>query len=133
MTYVVAYFTVLVVFSIIDAAWLSAMGTSLYRPALGDILLTHLRIVPAIAFYLMYPVGLVAFAVLPGLREEQAAQVFLHALLFGAIAYGTYDLTNYATLRAWTLQITLVDIGYGALASGVAALAAYFVARALLH
>jgi uncharacterized membrane protein len=51
------------------------------------------------------------------------------ALLFGALAYATYDLTNYATLRNWTLQITVVDIGYGALASSIAATAAYFAVR----
>ena len=52
------------------------------------------------------------------------------ALLFGALAYATYDLTNYATLRNWNLQITVLDIGYGALASGIAATLAYAVVRA---
>lgn len=131
MAYFAAYITVLVIFGLIDAAWLSTMGRLLYRPVLGDILVTNLRIVPAIAFYLIYPVGVVFFAVLPGLRSQQGTGVFLSALLFGAIAYGTYDLTNYATLRNWTLPITLIDICYGALASGVAATIAYFVVRAL--
>jgi uncharacterized membrane protein len=128
MTYLVPYVTVLVVFGIIDAAWLSTMGAVLYRPALGDILLPALRIGPAIAFYLMYPVGIVVFAVLPALRTGSASSAFFLALLFGAIAYGTYDLTNYATLRNWTLPITVVDICYGALASGLAATAATFMA-----
>lgn len=131
MTYFAAYITVLVIFGLIDATWLSTMGRLLYRPVLGDILVTNLRIVPAVAFYLIYPVGVVFFAVLPGLRNQQGTGVFLSALLFGAIAYGTYDLTNYATLRNWTLPITLIDICYGALASGVAAAVAYFVVRAL--
>lgn len=131
MTYFAAYVTVLVIFGIIDAVWLSTMGRLLYRPALGDILLTDLRIGPAIAFYLMYPVGVVTFAVLPGLRNHDVTGAFLSALLFGAIAYGTYDLTNYATLRHWTLPITLIDICYGAIASGLAAAAAYCVVRAL--
>jgi uncharacterized membrane protein len=131
MTYLAAYVTVLAIFGIIDAAWLSTMGRLLYRPVLGDILLTDLRIGPAIAFYLMYPIGVVTFAVLPGLRNPSVTGAFLNAFLFGAIAYGTYDLTNYATLRHWTLPITVIDICYGALASGVAAAAAYFVVRAL--
>ena len=126
-----AYITVLVVFGVIDAVWLSTMGRILYRPTLGDILLTNLRIGPAIAFYLMYPVGIVAFAVLPSLRDLHATSAFLAGLLFGAIAYGTYDLTNYATLRNWSLQITLIDICYGALASGLAATLAYLVVRAM--
>ena len=36
------------------------------------------------------------------------------AALFGALAYATYDLTNYATLRNWNLQITVLDIIWGA-------------------
>jgi uncharacterized membrane protein len=133
MTYLVAYVTTSVVFGIIDAGWLSTMGAILYRPALGDILLTNLRIAPAIAFYLLYPVGIVVFAVLPALRTDTLSTAFLLALLLGAIAYGTYDLTNYATLRNWTLPITLVDICYGAVTSGLAATAAFYLARTFSH
>jgi uncharacterized membrane protein len=129
MTYVVAYVAVLIVFGTIDAVWLTTMGAILYRPALGDILAQSLRVAPAIAFYLLFPIGIVVFAVLPGLRAQSAMPAATLALLFGALAYATYDLTNYATLRNWTLQITVVDIGYGALASGVAATAAYFAVR----
>jgi uncharacterized membrane protein len=131
MTYVVAYLTVLLVFGAIDAVWLTVMGPLIYRPALGEILLPSLRVAPAIAFYLFYPVGVVVFAVLPGLRAESVATALLLALLLGALAYATYDLTNFATLRHWTLEITILDIGYGALASGIAATAAWFAARAL--
>jgi uncharacterized membrane protein len=33
--------------------------------------------------------------------------------LFGLFAYATYDLTNYATLRPWTLQLAATDIVWG--------------------
>lgn len=131
LSYVIAYITILVVFGAIDAGWLSTMGNLLYRPTLGDILLPSLRVAPAIAFYLLYPIGIVVFAVAPGLRSGSNAVAFSLAVLFGAIAYATYDLTNFATLRNWTLQLTLLDICYGALASGVAAVAACLAARAL--
>jgi uncharacterized membrane protein len=129
MTYVVAYLAVLIVFGTIDAVWLTTMGPLLYRPALGDILTPALRVAPAIAFYLMYPIGIVVFAVLPGLRAQSPLAAAALASLFGALAYATYDLTNYATLRNWTLPITVVDIGYGALASGIAATVGYFAVR----
>jgi uncharacterized membrane protein len=133
MTYVVPYVVALVVFGIIDAAWLNTMGKILYRPVLSDILLEDLRLAPAIVFYLAYPVGIVAFAVMPGLRADSLPMTFCYALLFGALAYGTYDLTNYATLRHWTLQIVVIDIAYGALASGIAATAAMLVARSFTY
>jgi uncharacterized membrane protein len=111
--------------------WLSTMGPLLYRPALGDILAQNLRIAPAIAFYLTYPIGVVVFAVLPALRAQTPLTAAALALLFGALAYATYDLTNYATLRNWTLPITVLDISYGGLASSIAATAAYFAVRAI--
>jgi uncharacterized membrane protein len=131
MTSIIAYVAVLIVFGAIDAAWLTTTGPVLYRPVLGDILLPSLRAAPAVAFYLMYPIGVVVFAVLPALRAQSPLTGFALAALFGALAYATYDLTNYATLRNWTLQITALDIGYGALASGIAATAAYFAVRLL--
>jgi uncharacterized membrane protein len=130
MIYLIAYVVVLVVFGIIDAGWLNTIGKLLYRPTLGDILLDDLRIAPAIVFYLVYPIGVVVFAVMPGLHADSAITAFCYALLFGALAYGTYDLTNYATLRKWTLQIAALDICYGALASGIAATTAMLVVRA---
>jgi uncharacterized membrane protein len=129
MSFLIAYAGVLVVFGAIDAGWLTLMGPIVYRPALAEILAPSLRIAPAIAFYLMYPIGIVVFAVLPGLRAGSAVTAFGFALLFGALAYATYDLTNYATLRVWTLQITLLDIVYGAFASGVAATAGLLLVR----
>jgi uncharacterized membrane protein len=129
MTYVVPYVVALVVFGIIDAAWLNTMGKILYRPALADILLEDLRLAPAIVFYLAYPVGIVAFAVMPGLRAGSLPMTICSALLFGALAYGTYDLTNYATLRPWTVKITAIDICYGALASALAGASALLVAQ----
>jgi uncharacterized membrane protein len=129
MSYLVAYVGVLVVFGAIDAAWLTFMGPLVYRPALAEILAPNLRVVPALAFYLTYPIGIVVFAVLPGLRAGSVATAFALALLFGALAYATYDLTNYATLRVWTLQITLLDIVYGAFASGIAATAGMLLVR----
>src|ERR1700693_1694373 len=126
MTYVIAYVAVLIVFGTIDAVWLTTMGAILYRPALGEILAQNPGGVPTIAFCLIYLIGIVVSAVLPGLRAQSPVMAATLALLFGALAYATYDLTNYATLRNWTLQITVVDIAYGALASSIAATVAFF-------
>jgi uncharacterized membrane protein len=129
VTYLVAYLAALVVFGVIDAGWLTTMGNLIYRPLLGELLAPTVRIAPAIAFYLLYPVGITVFAALPAIRSGSLSTALILGLLFGAIAYGTYDLTNQATLRVWPLQITLIDIAYGAVASGLAAMAAFAVAR----
>ncbi len=129
MTYIVAYIASLIVFGILDAIWLTTMASRLYRPALGDILLADLRIAPALVFYFLYPIGLVVFAAMPAFRNGSAGQALAYGALFGLLAYATYDLTNYATLRNWTLQVTLIDLAYGAIVAALTSLAAYHAAR----
>ena len=129
MTHIVAYIASLIVFGALDAIWLITMTGRIYRPALGDILLSDLRVAPAIAFYLLYPVGLLVYEAMPALRTGSAGTALLLGALFGLIAYATYDLTNYATLRSWTLQITLIDLAYGTVVAALTSLAAYHAAR----
>ena len=129
MLYAIAYAAILVPFCMLDAVWLTVMGKALYKPTLGDILLQNVNLPPEIAFYLIYPIGILVFGVLPALKAGSVTPAILYAALFGALAYATYDLTNYATLRNWTLQITLLDVAWGAFASGVAATVSYYVVR----
>ena len=131
MVYLVGYAAVLVVFGAIDAMWLFLMGPVLYRPTLGEILLAEVRLRPAIAFYLAYPIGVLVLAVLPALKSNSLVGAMGSGLLLGAMCYATYDLTNFATLRNWTLQLTLLDIAYGAIISGLAAAMAFWAARAV--
>lgn len=129
MIYAVAYLSILLPFGLLDAVWLSLMGPRLYKPTLGDILLANVNVPAAVAFYLIYPIGILVFAVLPALKAGSVAPALLYAALFGALAYATYDLTNQATLRNWTLQLTLADVAWGAIASGAAGAASYYVTR----
>lgn len=129
MTYLVGYAASLVAFGIIDAIWLSTMAGILYRPTLGTILLDRLRWTPALIFYFGFPLGIVHFAVVPALATGQLWQAAVNGALFGLFAYATYDLTNHATLRVWTLKLTLADMAYGTVATGLAAAAAFLVLR----
>jgi uncharacterized membrane protein len=124
MTYVFAYIITLLLFAAVDITWLMTMGAQLYRQTLGDILLTNVRLLPAAAFYLLYAAGLVIFGVAPALKSGSISTALLFGALFGLFNYATYELTNLATLRNWTLQITLIDIAYGCIASAVVAAAA---------
>ena len=112
MAYVVAYATSLIVFGLLDAVWLTTMTNRLYRPLLGGLLLDSLRLAPALAFYFLYPVGFVVFAVMPAVRDGSALTVLALGALFGLLAYATYDLTNYATLRGWPLQLAIIDLAW---------------------
>jgi uncharacterized membrane protein len=92
-------------------------------------LLPGLNTPPAVAFYLMYPIGILVFATMPALKAGSVSPALIYGALFGALAYATYDLTNYATLRNWTLLISVADIAWGAFASAAAATVGYYVVK----
>jgi uncharacterized membrane protein len=127
--YIVAYVAALIVFGTVDVVWLVVMGNRLYKPTLDDILLPAVRPWPAIVFYSIFPIGIIVFAALPGLRGGGFATTLGLGLLLGAIAYATYDLTNLATIRNWTLQLALIDIAYGALVTALSAAASLWIVR----
>jgi uncharacterized membrane protein len=49
--------------------------------------------------------------------------------LLGAFAYGTYDLTNYATLKFFTGTMAAIDIAYGTVTIALSSLGGYLAAR----
>ena len=129
--FALAYAATLIAFVALDAVWLSVMAQRLYQPAIGHLMREGFALQPAIAFYLLYILGLVVFAVAPGLARGHAAEAAWRGALFGLIAYATYDLTNQATLRDWPWSVTLADLGWGTAASALAAAAACRATMAL--
>ncbi len=123
MTYAAAYGATLAAFLVCDMVWLGSMVSRVYRPAIGDIMISGVNLAPAIVFYLLYPVGLVIFAVPVGIRSGSLLAGISYGALFGFFTYATYDLSNYATLRNWTLQLTVVDIAWGTVLGAIAAAA----------
>jgi len=75
---------------------------------------------------------LLIFAIYPALRSGSLTTAALSGALFGFFTYATYDLTNYATLRNWTLQLTLVDVAWGTLLAAMASTVAFIVITRLL-
>lgn len=112
----------------IDAVWLTLTAGPLYRAALGDLLLAGFRPLPALAFYLLYVAGIVVFVVPRGRNARGTA---LFGALFGLVCYGTYDLTNQATLRQWPLTLTLADMAWGSVLTAAASTLGAFAGERL--
>ena len=133
MNVAIAYVSTLIVFAIIDTAWLGSMGDRLYRPFIGSMLADQFRLAPAIAFYALYAAGLTLFAVWPGLVEGGWKKALLWGGLFGLFAYGTYDLTNLATLKVWSLRLSLIDMTWGMFVSASSSAIACAIAARLVR
>ncbi|MCB1419593.1 MAG: DUF2177 family protein [Notoacmeibacter sp.] len=130
-TWLTAYAAVAVAFFALDFAWLSQMAGTFYRERIGVFLADSPNIPAAAVFYFLYVFGIVWFAVAPALDAGSWTKALVSGALFGLLAYATYDLTNMATLKQWPLSLTVVDMAWGAFATGVAATIGYWVTRSV--
>lgn len=129
--WLVSYLGTGVVMLVMDAVWLSTMAKLLYRPILGEILLDGFRLGPAAVFYFMYVAAIVVFAIAPAATSGKWTSALVYGAFLGLVCYGTYDLTNHATLKAWTTTLTVIDMAWGAALTSISATAGYLIARAV--
>ena len=100
-------------FLIIDFIWLSIAVKYIYKPELGSLLLNKPILPAALSFYILYIFGLTFLILLPNLKDFQIFNAFWMGAIFGLVAYGTYDLTNLATIKGWSLKVTIIDLIWG--------------------
>ena len=124
----IAYLAAFAVLLALDAVWLGSVFGPYFYARVGAAALDSPRWLPAAAFYLLYPVGVTAFAVLPSAGSGWRGAAARGALL-GLVAYATYDLTNLATLKAWTPALALIDIAWGTFATAASAGVAAWATR----
>jgi uncharacterized membrane protein len=115
--YLKLYLVTLVAFLAIDMVWLGVVARTLYRKHLGFLMAPSPNWLAAILFYLLFIVGILVFAVVPGLEDNSLKTTLLRAALFGLVTYATYDLTNLATVKDWPVLITVVDLAWGTVLS----------------
>lgn len=120
-SFLIAYGVAVVAFLLIDGIWLGVVAKSFYAEQLGGLLRTSLLPIPAIGFYLAYTAGLVFLAVRPFDTNVSLASVALYGALVGFLAYGTYDMTNLATLKDWPVVMSVVDLLWGTILSACVA------------
>ncbi len=118
MAYLIAYFACVLVMGALDFLWLTNTSGAVYHRDLGPLLAENPNMTVAVIFYLTYIVGVLIFAVRPALASGDWKSALLYGALFGFFTYATYDLTNYATMKVWTLRVTLLDIAWGTILTG---------------
>lgn len=118
---VIAYAVAALVMAGLDFIWLSLTVDPLYHRALGTVMAEKPYIPAAVAFYLIYVLGIVFFAVWPALENGDWRTAAMRGAVLGFLAYATYDLTNMATLKVWSLKVSLIDMAWGTFLTATAA------------
>lgn len=104
-----------------DGIWLT-INNKTHTTLIESIQKTPLQVryAPAILVYVLILAAVYFFAIENSTSVTNAA---LRGALLGFCVYGVYDLTNYATLTKYTLQMTVTDMTWGtvlcALVAGV--------------
>ena len=129
MIHILLYISTAIVFLALDVVMLKKVMYPLFSANIGPMMLEDLRMGPAAAFYLFYVVGVVWFVSIPALNVGSIAQAFFAGAVLGALAYGTYEFTNFATLKGWTAQMVIVDVIWGAVLTGTSAAVGVAVAK----
>lgn len=118
-----------VVFLVLDLVWLVKISPKFYKKNIGHLMADKVNYAPAAIFYLAFIIAITIFVIGPayvgGLGWSHA---LIYGALFGFITYGTYDLTNFATLKKWPLNVTLADIVWGTSVSTATAISVYYLA-----
>ena len=126
-----AYLVALAVFAGADFVWLAYIARDFYRSQLGSLLADKPQLLPAMAFYLLFVLGLIIFGVAPAIKEHSWRVALAQGAMFGFFAYATYDLTNLATLKDWPMALSFADLAWGTLAAGTASLCSYLAASSI--
>lgn len=129
MNFLKAYIGVLVVFVILDAIWLGVVAVDFYAETIGHLMAENVNWGAAVVFYVMYIGGIAYFISVPAGATGELKTALVNGALFGVIAYGTYDLTNFATLRDWPLKVVVYDMIWGGFITASAALGGFFAVR----
>ncbi|TNJ41455.1 DUF2177 family protein [Phaeobacter sp. B1627] len=119
------------IFFIADAIGLRFLIKPVFERHVAHLFADPFRAGPAAIFYLGYIAGLLWFVSVPALRTAEPASALLGGALLGLMAYGTYEFTNYATLRDWSLEQVIADTLWGGVLTGFSAWAGVLLTRVI--
>ena len=129
---IITYLSVTTIFLFIDVIWLSQFFSYIYQPNIGELLRENIIIFPAILFYIIYPLGATILVALPSLEKVLLKTIFINGFVLGVIAYGTYNLTNMATLDGWSAKVVIIDMIWGGFLTGVSVLLGTLISKKVL-
>src|SRR6185503_19416641 len=119
LQFAIPYLLTLPILAGLDFLWLRVVAKDLYRSKLEHLLSPDIRWGAAAAFYIIFAAGLWYFAVAPvAAKPFWGAAAWLGAF-YGFFTYAAYDLTNLATLKQWSVKVTILDMAWGTFLGGV--------------
>lgn len=134
MGYLFIYLAAVAIFLGIDFVWLTTMKSAFYEQRIGHLLADEPNMMAAGVFYLFYVLALCILILYPQIKAQASiGHIFLLGGLIGLMAYGTYDFTNLALYKGFTLDTALVDFAWGGILTGTVSAVSAVVAWLAYH
>jgi len=115
------YLATAAIFLVVDVIGLKLFIKPVFEQHVGHLFAEDFRMGAAGLFYLGYVAGIVWFVSMPAMRAEAPMMALASGVALGLLAYGTYEFTNYATLKDWTMQQVVMDTLWGGALTGFSA------------
>lgn len=131
MKFAYVYVIAALLFLMIDSIWLGVVARGFYQSHFGSLLLERPRIGVAAVFYALYVVGLLYFALVPGLNAGSLSVAVFRSALFGFFCYLTYDASNLATLKGYSASVAVADVIWGTVLTAIVGGATFLIVRGL--
>lgn len=127
--YIASYAGAFITLLALDAVWLGLTAKSFYQARLGALMAENPNFAIAALFYVFFAMAVVILASLPAASAGSIMTAIGLGAVLGLAAYGTYDITNLATLKNWPLSVTVVDLIWGTFVTAASATGGYWAAR----
>ena len=116
------YFIILGVSLAIDMFWHVFIARKLFQEEIGHLMGEKIKAYAGLIFYVINALAILFLVINPSLEKQDMIQALLHGGLLGFAMYATYNFTNLALLRDWSIKVTLLDLGWGTFAAGLTSL-----------
>lgn len=107
----------------LDLIFLGLVASSFYAEQLGNLRAPTVNWFAALVFYALYLGATFRHAIRSADSASDAAR---RGAALGTIAYGTYELTNWAVIRDWPAMLVPVDLLWGIVLTSVVATAGHW-------
>ncbi len=127
MNVVYEFLLAIIIFIIANLFWTSFLSKKIYKKEQIKLLKSKPDFIPLTILHIIYIIGLVFFVLNPSITTNSLDFALIGGFLFGFITYSTYDLTNLATLKDWRCYMTIIDIFWGSILTGIVSLIVFTV------
>lgn len=131
MNIILTYIAMLTFFLVVDYVMIIKVINPIFQASVPELLREQANLIAAAVFYLFYVSGVYWFGTLAGIRSGAVMPAIISGTFLGLLAYSTYEVTNFSTLKGWTVQMVMLDTLWGGVLGGLTAAVGFYVSRFL--